>query len=160
MSENSSSKLEWWHKAFLLLIGALMFNQIKGCMGWNTQANQQNASGNMLQSLNFSKRDACDYIHGQQYPYDWKGSNTGACVIKLPTRFETVMAPDPLSGIMIPQTQTVDNEVSIRTPIGDGAGVFEGNYVNGVVSTSNGDIQIACLGTAITNSSRGICGIR
>lgn len=111
-------------------------------------------------SLLPSKRDACSYIQGQQYPYDWKGSNLGACVIKLPTRYETVMVPDSITGtLMIPETRTVDNEVSIQTPIGNGGGTFEGQQINGVINTVNGELEIVCLGTGITNTDRGICGI-
>jgi hypothetical protein len=107
-----------------------------------------------------TKRDACSYIQGWQYPYDWKGSNVGACVQKLPPRDETYMAPDPFLGTtMIPQTRTVDNEVSIQTPIGQGIGSFEGNYVKGVVSTVNGDLDFICFGTELTQSDRGLCGI-
>lgn len=111
-------------------------------------------------SLFNTKRDACSYIQGRQYPYDWKGSNVGACVQKLLPRYETYMAPDPFLGTtMIPQTRTVDNEVSIQTPIGQGIGIFEGEYVKGVVRTVNGDIDFICVGTGITQSDRGLCGI-
>ena len=111
-------------------------------------------------SLFSGKQDACSYIEGKQYPYDWKDSNIGACVIKLTARLVTTMAPDPFLGTtLIPQTRTIDNEVYIKTPIGEGAGAFEGNYINGTIRTTQGDIQFICLGTEVTNSSRGLCGI-
>jgi len=54
----------------------------------------------------FGKRDACSYINGQQYPYDWEGSDVGACVRKLPPQAQTVMVPDPIGGVFqVPQTE-------------------------------------------------------
>jgi len=111
-------------------------------------------------SLFTTKRDACSYVQGKQYPYDWKGSNVGACVQKLPPRYETYMEPDPFLGTtLIPQTRLVDNEVSIQTPIGQGAGAFEGEYIKGVVRTVSGDLEFVCVGTGITQTDRGLCGI-
>ena len=60
---------------------------------------------------------------------------------------------------MIPETRAIRNEVSIQTPIGDGVGVFEGQQINGVINTVNGELEFVYLGTGITNANRGICGI-
>jgi hypothetical protein len=109
----------------------------------------------------FGKRDACSYIHGQQYPYDWEGSNVGACVKKLPPQAQTVMVPDPIGGLFqVPQTVFRDNIVSISTPVGQGVGEFNGNYVVGIISTSRGQAEFVCAGVAVTGSSRGICSLR
>ena len=107
------------------------------------------------------KRDACSFIQGQQYPYDWEGSNVGACVKKLPPQAQTVMVPDPIGGLFqVPQIVYKHNIVSISSPAGQGAGEFNGNYVVGVIATSRGNAEFVCVGTAITGSSRGLCGFR
>ena len=107
------------------------------------------------------KRDACSYIHGQQYPYDWEGSNVGACVRKLPPQAQTVMVPDQIGGLFqVPQTVLNDNVWSISSPAGKGVGEFNGKYVVGIISTSQGDAEFVCAGVAVTGSSRGICGLR
>jgi len=109
----------------------------------------------------FGKRDACSYINGQQYPYDWEGSDVGACVRKLPPQAQTVMVPDPIGGVFqVPQTEMNDNIWSISSPVGEGVGEFNGKYVVGVISTSQGDAEFVCAGVAVTGSSRGICGLR
>ena len=112
-------------------------------------------------ALFFGKRDACAFIHGRQYPYDWEGGNVGACVKKLPPQAQTVMVPDPIGGLFqVPQIVYKHNIVSISSPAGQGAGEFNGNYVVGVIATSRGNAQFVCVGTAITGSSRGLCGFR
>jgi hypothetical protein len=109
----------------------------------------------------FGKRDACSFIQGQQYPYDWEGSNVGACVRKLPPQAQTVMVPDSIGGLFqVPQTVLNDNIWSISSPAGQGVGEFNGKYVVGIISTSQGDAEFVCAGVAVTGSSRGICGLR
>jgi hypothetical protein len=109
----------------------------------------------------FGKRDACSYIQGQQYPYDWEGSNVGACVRKLPPQAQTVMVPDPIGGMFqVPQTVLRDNIWSISSPAGQGVGEFNGKYLVGVIPTSGGDAEFVCAGDDVTGTSRGICGLR
>ena len=109
----------------------------------------------------YGKRRVCFFIQSQQYPYDWEGSNVGACVRKLPPQAQTVMVPDSIGGLFqVPQTVMNDNVWSISSPAGQGVGEFNGQYVVGVIATSQGDAEFVCAGVAVTGSSRGICGLR
>ena len=85
----------------------------------------------------------------------------GACVRKLPPQAQTVMVPDSIGGLFqVPQTVLNDNIWSISSPAGQGVGEFNGKYVVGIISTSQGDAEFVCAGVAVTGSSRGICGLR
>lgn len=109
----------------------------------------------------YGKRDACSFIQGRQYPFDWEGSNVGACIKKLPPQAHTVMVPDPIGGLFqVPETVWKDNLVSISSPVGEGVGEFNGNYVVGMVSTLQGTVEFVCAGLALTGASRGVCGLR
>ena len=71
------------------------------------------------------------------------------------------MVPDPIGGLFQgPQTVWKDYLVSISSPVGQGVGEFNGNYVVGIVSTSQGDAEFACAGLVVTGTSRGLCGLR
>ena len=111
-------------------------------------------------SLFMAKRDACQFIAGQQYPYNWEGSNIGACIIKLPPQPITSMEPDPIGGLfMVPKTSFKTNMIRITSPIGNGTGEFNGNYIVGIITTSQGDVEFICGDTNITGSARGLCGL-
>lgn len=100
-------------------------------------------------------------IQHSQYPYDWEGSDVRACVIKLPPQLQTVMITDPLSGpFEVSQTIWKDNLVSISSPIGEGVGEWNGKYILGIISTSQGDAEFVCGGVKVTGLSRGSCGLR
>lgn len=100
-------------------------------------------------------------IQHSQYPYDWEGSDVRACVIKLPPQLQTVMITDPLGGpFEVSQTIWKDNLVSISSPIGEGVGEWNGKYILGIISTSQGDAEFVCGGVKVTGLSRGSCGLR
>jgi hypothetical protein len=162
MANSSDPELKWWHKAALWFFVALCFVQVKSCMSGNARlSNNHNATGQMLQSLGLARRDACSYIIGMQYPYDWKDSNLGACVKKLPPRAQTIMVPDPFEGLFqVPQTVMNNNIWAISSPVGDGIGEFNGDYLVGIISTSHGEAEFVCAGVDKTGTSRGICSLR
>ena len=161
MTKQNDNDIRWWHKAFGALALVIIINQVKGCLGFGPRTTTENTQRATGLPRPFSKRDACSFIQGQQYPYHWEGSNVGACVRKLPPQAQTVMVPDSIGGLFqIPQTVMNDNIWSISSPVGQGIGEFNGKYVVGVISTSQGDADFVCAGVAVTGSSRGICGLR
>ena len=108
-----------------------------------------------------SNRDACSYVYGQQYPFDWEGSDVGACVQNLPPQQITTMEPDQIGGLFqVPRTTYKDNLVSISSPVGQGVGEWNGSYINGTISTSQGELEFVCAGVKETGSDRGVCGLR
>lgn len=108
-----------------------------------------------------SKRDACSFVRGQQYPFDWEGSDIGACVQQLPPQAITTMEPDQIGGLFeVPRTTYKDNLVQISSPVGNGVGEWNGDYIKGTISTSQGEVGFVCAGVNITGSDRGVCGLR
>jgi len=161
MAKQNGTETKWWHKAFGYFVLFIIFIQIKSCLGFGPRATSENTQSSSSLPMIFSKHDACAFIHGRQYPFDWKGSDIGACVRKLPPQAQTVMVPDSIGGLLqVPQTVLNDNLVSISSPVGRGVGEFNGNYIIGTISTSQGDVEFVCAGVAETGSSRGICGLR
>jgi len=130
--------ITFWHKVVLFFMVAAAFNNLKSCLGQNGAVRYGSNSTTRSQENYYGKRDACAYISNQQYPYDWKDSNVGACVIKRPFQ----------------------RGVEIITPIGKGVGEWTspGN-LQGQIATTHGMITVSCYGTDVTGSSRGICGI-
>jgi hypothetical protein len=107
------------------------------------------------------KRDACSFIYGKQFPYNWEGSDVGACVIKLDPQQVTTMEPDPIGGLFsTPRTTYKTNMVQITTPVGSGTGEFNGNYIVGVITTATGEAEFICADTDVTKEARGVCGLR
>lgn len=120
----------------------------------------QQRENNSSQSTQY-KQLACDYIHGQQWPYELQGSNMGVCAIKLPPQEETIMVPDPYGGQFgVPEIIVKNNYVALKTPVGDGVGEFNGNYITGEVSTPTGNVNIICEGKQLTNAALGICAFQ
>jgi len=107
-----------------------------------------------------TSRDACAFVYGQQYPFNWEGSNVGACVQNLPPQPVTTMELDQISGLEVPRTTYKDNLVSISSPVGEGVGEWNGNYINGTINTSQGEAEFVCAGVKETGSDRGVCGLR
>ncbi len=108
-----------------------------------------------------TKSDACSYVSGQQYPYDWEGSDVGACIQQLSPQPITTMEPDQIGGIFeVPRTTYKDNLVSISSPVGQGVGEWNGSYINGTISTPQGELEFVCAGVKVTGSDRGVCGLR
>ena len=137
-SEENKTGITLWQKAALIFIAVGAINTLKGCLGLNAPVQPGGNSSNRSQQNYYGKHDACRYIQNEQYPYDWKDSNEGACVIKRPLR----------------------NSLDIITPIGRGEGKWDGRgNLQGQIWTSYGTVAVVCYGTAVTGSSRGICGI-
>ena len=107
-----------------------------------------------------SNSEACRYVHNQQYPFDWEGSNDGACVQNLPPQYVSTIELDPISGLEVPRTTYKDHLVSISSPVGEGVGEWNGNYINGTINTSQGDAEFVCAGRQATGLYTGVCGLR
>ena len=107
-----------------------------------------------------SNRDACSFVYGQQYPFDWEGSDVGACVQNLSPQYVSTIELDPISGLEVPRTTYKDNLVSISSPVGEGVGEWNGNYINGTINTSQGDAEFVCAGRRATGLYTGVCRLR
>ena len=107
-----------------------------------------------------TSRDACAYVYGQQYPFDWEGSDDGACVQNLPPQYVSTMELDPISGLEVPRNTYKDHLVSISSPVGEGVGEWNGNYINGTINTSQGEAEFVCAGRQATGLYTGVCGLR
>lgn len=147
------------------LLGSVAFTGI--LFGCSTQTSYVPAQTSTLPTetssapLLSSKRDACSFVRGQQYPYDWEGSDIGACVRQLPPQPITTMEPDQIGGLFeVPRTTYKDNLVRISSPVGMGVGEWNGQYINGTIATSQGEVEFFCAGAEVTGSSRGLCGLR
>ena len=117
----------------------------------------QQPENNSSQTTQY-KQLACDFIKGQQWPYELQGSNIGICAIKLPPQEETIMVPDPYGGqFEVPEVRIKNNYVALKTPVGEGVGEFEGNYITGEVTTPTGNVNIICEGRQLTNAALGVC---
>lgn len=161
MTNQNNREITWWHKAFAIFAAAIMINQIKGCLGIGGTNKAQKGQANTSSLLGVARRDACAFIFGKQYPFNWEGSDVGACVTKLPPQPVTIMLPDPIGGLFaIPRTTYKTNMVQITTPAGSGAGEFNGNYIVGVITTTAGEAEFICADTDVTKDARGICGLR
>jgi len=117
----------------------------------------QQPGDNAAQSTQY-KQLACQYIQGQQWPYELQGSDIGICAIKLPPQEETIMVPDPYGGqFEVPEVRIKNNYVALKTPVGEGVGEFEGNYITGEIATPTGNVNIICEGRQLTNAALGVC---
>jgi len=131
---------------------ACYFMSMYGC------ASTYQQSGDNAVETSQSKQIACQYIQGQQWPYELQGSNIGICAIKLPPQEETIMVPDPFGGqFEVPEVRTKNNYVALKTPVGEGVGEFEGNYITGEIATPTGNVNIICEGKQLTNAALGVC---
>ena len=104
--------------------------------------------------------DRCSYVQGSQWPYDWQGSNSGACIRQLPDYWQTQMVPDPIGGLfMVPRQVKVSGGVSIEAPVGNGIGKWNGGPGNviGTITNNEGSFYFACDGAAVTGRNRGLC---
>lgn len=70
------------------------------------------------------------------------------------------MELDPISGLEVSRTTYKDHLVSISSPVGEGVGEWDGNYINGTINTSQGDAEFVCAGSRATRLYRGVCGLR
>jgi hypothetical protein len=85
----------------------------------------------------------------------------GACVQQLPPQPITTMEPDQFGGLFeVPRTTYKENLVRISSPVGQGVGEWNGQYINGTIATSQGEITFVCAGVEVTGSDRGVCGLR
>jgi len=117
----------------------------------------QQPENNSSQTTQY-KQLACDYIQGQQWPYELQGSNIGVCAIKLTPQEEIIMVPDPYGGqFKVPEIRIKNNYVALKTPVGNGVGEFNGNYITGEIATPTGNVNIICEGVQLTNAAFGIC---
>jgi len=117
----------------------------------------QQPENNSSQTTQY-KQLACDFIKGQQWPYELQGSDIGICAIKLPPQEETIMVPDPYGGqFEVPEVRIKNNYVALKTPVGEGVGEFEGNYITGEIATPTGNVNITCEGRQLTNAALGVC---
>ena len=125
----------------------------------NGIAERSGNKGQGVFALFSSKRDRCPFIQGQQYPYDWRTGNQGACVRVLPDRWETRMVPDSIGGLfMVPEQVRITGGVSIETPEGSGTGRWNGpGNVIGTITDNTGSYPFACDGIQVTGRSRGVC---
>ena len=106
------------------------------------------------------KVDRCSYIKGSQYPYDWQGSNEGACIRVLPDRYVTQMVPDSIGGLfMVPKQVRISGGVSIEAPVGNGVGDWSGGpgNIKGTITNNQGSFYFTCDGVAVTGRNRGLC---
>lgn len=159
MSQHGETEIKWWHKAMIPIMALAMLTQIKGCLGVNTSQNPEARTS--VSSIGTNKRDACSFIYGRQYPYDWEGSDIGACVIKMPPTIVTTMVPDLTGTMLVPQQQLVRNRIRIQSPIGSGIGEWNGGIgnISGKLITASGEVDFVCISKEAINSQRGICGI-
>jgi len=107
-----------------------------------------------------SNSEPCPYVLNQQYPFDWEGSDDGACVQNLPPQYVSTMELDPISGLEVPRNTYKDHLVSISSPVGEGVGEWNGNYINGTINTSQGEAEFVCAGLQATGLYTGVCGLR
>ena len=162
MAGEEQDKIKWWHKAIGVIAIIALQNQIRGCFdsGKNkpTALNRDEDNGNLFAP---PREDACSYILDHQYPYDWEGSNIGACVTKMPPTIVMTMVPDLTGTMLVPQQQLVRNRIRIQTPIGSGTGQWTGGTgnISGTLLTASGEVDFVCIGKETINSERGICGI-
>jgi len=162
MAAEEQYKIRWWHKAIGVIAIIALQNQIRGCIdsGKNkpTAQSRNESNGNLFSQ---QKSDACSFINGQQYPYDWEGSNIGACVTKLPPAIETTMVPDLTGTMLFPQQLMVRNRIRIQSPIGSGTGQWTGGRgnISGTLLTASGEVDFVCIGKEMIKSERGICSI-
>jgi len=68
------------------------------------------------------------------------------------------MVPDPYGGqFEVPEVRIKNNYVALKTPVGEGIGEFEDNYITGEIATPTGNVNIICEGRQLTNAALGVC---